>query len=133
MSAIGRWERPHQERRVISCRECGRMFAGDRSAARAARWEPYSSNSQHALDHGPMVCPACVLDIITKCMDAMRAAWGVNQQVDERDCYHPRSCTRCDYLGEPCGSHHPGRRGHERCTGRADGSDELNQQVGGGR
>lgn len=43
---------------------------------------------------------------------------------EERDCYHPRSCNRCNYLGEPCGSHHVGQVGHERCTGQVVSEDE---------
>lgn len=32
-------------------------------------------------------------------------------------CCHPRSCPACERTGQPCGAHHAGTPGHERCTG----------------
>jgi hypothetical protein len=56
----------------IECEECGVRFDGGRTEARRAQWEPVSSATQHALDHGPMVCPACVGLLLTAVLDALR-------------------------------------------------------------
>lgn len=45
---------------AIECQECGQVFAGDRTAARRAGWEPFSTATQAQLDNGPMVCPPCI-------------------------------------------------------------------------
>lgn len=59
---------------VQSCCECAVTFAGTRTDARRARWEPYSSATQHALDCGPLVCPACVARLLDDLLDAMLTA-----------------------------------------------------------
>lgn len=59
---------------VTVCHDCGRSLLGDRAAARALRWEPYSSRSQAELDAGPMVCPECIGRLLADLDVAMRAA-----------------------------------------------------------
>lgn len=59
---------------AVVCRECGRVFEGSRREARRARWEPWSTKTQAAIDAGPMVCPGCVAAIIDGCLDAMLTA-----------------------------------------------------------
>jgi hypothetical protein len=55
----------------ITCAVCDRTFTGTRHAARLERWEPYSTKTQHDLDHGPMVCPACVGRMLEDCLSAL--------------------------------------------------------------
>lgn len=59
---------------VQTCRECATPFEGTRTEARRARWEPYSSATQHALDCGPLVCPECVAQLLDDLLDAMLTA-----------------------------------------------------------
>ncbi|AVR56170.1 hypothetical protein PBI_NABY_20 [Microbacterium phage Naby] len=59
---------------VTICHDCGRSLLGDRAAARALRWEPYSTRSQADLDAGPMVCPDCVAASLDALDSALRAA-----------------------------------------------------------
>jgi ribosomal protein L34E len=56
---------------AIHCKECGAQFDGDRRAARLARWEPFSTQTQKALDRGPMVCPDCVKRVLDELLTAM--------------------------------------------------------------
>ena len=58
----------------VVCSDCGKGFDGDRNAARKARWEPNSYDSQHAIDHGPMTCPECVKALLEQLVDAMAEA-----------------------------------------------------------
>jgi len=57
---------------AIDCQECGEVFPGDRTAARRASWEPFSSATQAQLDSGPMMCPACISAGLTVVMAGMR-------------------------------------------------------------
>ncbi len=41
----------------------------------------------------------------------------------EIECYHPRSCRRCQACGGACGDHQTGDVGHERCVGRTESTD----------
>lgn len=59
----------------ILCMTCGATFAGSRSEARRAAWEPYSNRTQALLDAGPMVCPECVRVAIERCIAAAKAYW----------------------------------------------------------
>ena len=59
---------------AVVCRECGAAFSGSRREARRARWEPWSTKTQAAIDAGPMVCPECVGRIIDDCLAGMLAA-----------------------------------------------------------
>ena len=35
------------------------------------------------------------------------------------NCYHPRSCAKCDRLGYACGDHKVGSDAHRNCSGSA--------------
>jgi hypothetical protein len=83
MSAGGSWDAMVQAElaelaaagiAVTICHDCGRSLLGDRAAARALRWEPYSTRSQADLDDGPMVCPDCIGALLDGLDVALRAA-----------------------------------------------------------
>ncbi len=57
----------------MRCRECGAGWAGTRSEARRAGWECWATRTQWDLDHGPMVCGACVARVLDDALDALRA------------------------------------------------------------
>ena len=61
--------------RSIACLTCSATYDGARSDARAARWEPYATRTQHDLDVGPMVCPACIHAALDNTLDAIRRAY----------------------------------------------------------
>ncbi|GAB3118447.1 hypothetical protein [Glaciibacter psychrotolerans] len=58
----------------IECKLCAATFEGDRTEARRAHWEPFSTSTQHDLDHGPMVCTDCIGHLLEGLLDAMRKA-----------------------------------------------------------
>ncbi|MGB3375317.1 MAG: hypothetical protein WBA87_09275 [Microbacterium sp.] len=58
-----------------TCHICDDTFAGTRSEARSAMWEPYSSLTQRALDEGPMVCSSCVERVLDDLLAVMHRAW----------------------------------------------------------
>jgi hypothetical protein len=60
----------------IECEECGARFDGGRTEARWARWDPVSSATQQALDHGPMICAACIGQLLDAALDALRVYAG---------------------------------------------------------
>lgn len=65
-----------RHREPTTCHVCGTHYAGDRRAARGARWEPFSNRSQWHLDHGPMICPDCVAAAVERVLVAMRERFG---------------------------------------------------------
>lgn len=82
----------------IECCVCGTTYVHDgaaaaeqRSAARRARWEPYSTRTQAALDSGPMVCPDCVISAIQGAMESLRIAPSAKVTGDEG----PETCLDC--------------------------------------
>jgi len=60
---------------AVRCCKCEASFAGTRSEARSAHWEPYSNRTQALLDSGPMVCPGCVIKAIDAALAAARRAY----------------------------------------------------------
>lgn len=58
---------------AVVCRSCGRPFDGSRAEARRAGWDPYSHKTQQAIDHGPLVCPSCMMSALDGALDAMRS------------------------------------------------------------
>lgn len=56
----------------VSCVECGDGFEGTRLEARKARWEPFSTKTQAAIDSGPVVCPECLGRLLDGLLGAMR-------------------------------------------------------------
>jgi hypothetical protein len=58
----------------VECKDCRTRFEGGRSEARRARWEPWSTATQQSIDHGPMVCPTCVEQLLAGVIDALREA-----------------------------------------------------------
>lgn len=66
---------------LIKCSDCGTPFEGDRREARDARWEPSSSATQWALDHGPMICLDCVRRLLDRVLEAL-AAWAAEQTTE---------------------------------------------------
>ena len=58
----------------VDCSLCHAHYGGDRTAARAARWETYSTRTQHDMDAGPLVCPTCVGRALEDLSAALRDA-----------------------------------------------------------
>lgn len=56
---------------VQACDDCGETYVGTRTEARTARWQPVSTKTQADIDHGPLMCPACIVKTLNDLVDAM--------------------------------------------------------------